>query len=158
MRKLLLLIFNFVIIFNAQSQNISGTLSQLPNQSIRLEAFNGFKTYQVSSATTDEQGNFKLNYAITDYGLGYLISADNKPFFVILSGEDIELKGEALSLTESLKTLKGKENIAFARYAAEHPRHHRSWPRAGGVSGHAAGSGQSCRKCRTACPRRCAGG
>ena len=122
MRKLLLLIFNFVIIFNVQSQNISGSLSQLPNQTIRLEAFNGFKTYQVSSATTDENGNFKLNYAKTDYGLGYLISADNKPFFVILSGEDIELKGEALSLAETLKTLKGNENIAFARYAAEHPR------------------------------------
>lgn len=122
MRKLLLLIFNIVIIFSARSQNISGTLSQLPNQSIRLEAFNGFKTYQVSSATTDEKGNFKLSYSKSDYGLGYLISADNKPFFVILSGEDIALKGESLSLTESLKTLKGKENMSFSLYAAEHPR------------------------------------
>lgn len=122
MKTLLHLIFNFFIIFNALSQNISGTLSQLPNQSIRLEAFNGFKTYQVSSATTDEKGNFKMNYAKTDYGLGYLISTDNKPFFVILSGEDIALKGEALSLTESLKTLKGNENMAFSLYAAEHPR------------------------------------
>jgi hypothetical protein len=100
-------------------------LSQLPNQPIKLEAFNGFKNYQVSSATTDENGNFKLNYAKTDYGLGYLISADNKPFFVILSGEDIELKGEALSMTESLRTLKGKENMAFFLYAAEHPRRER---------------------------------
>ncbi len=41
---------------------------------------------------------------------------------MILSGEDIELKGEALSLTESLKTLKGKENMAFSLYVAEHPR------------------------------------
>ena len=122
MRKLLLLLFNFVIIFNALAQNISGTLSQLTNQSIRLEAFNGFKTYTVSNTKTDEKGNFKLNYTKTDYGLGFLISADNKPFFVILSGEDIELKGEALSLTESLKTLKGKENMAFSLYAAEHPR------------------------------------
>ncbi len=41
---------------------------------------------------------------------------------MILSGEDIELKGEALSLTESLNTLKGKENMAFSLYVAEHPR------------------------------------
>lgn len=101
---------------------ISGTLSKLPNQVVKLEAFNGFNTYSVSNALADEKGNFKLNYTKSDYGLGFLISADNKPFFVILNGEDIHLEGELPGNTESLKTVKGNENIAFARFASEHPR------------------------------------
>jgi hypothetical protein len=62
------------------AQTVSGTLSQLSNQSIKLEAFNGFKTYPIASTTIDEKVNFKLNYSKSDYGLGYLISADNKLF------------------------------------------------------------------------------
>jgi len=50
------------------------------------------------------------------------MSADNKAFFVILNGEDIVIEGESLINTTTLKTKKGKENIAFARYASEHPR------------------------------------
>lgn len=122
MKKLipvLLFLYNAILL---QSQNISGALSQSQNQKISLEAFNGFKTYQISSTSTDVNGSFTLRYSKNDYGLAYLISVENKPFFVILSGEDIELKGEALGLTETLKTTKGSENIAFARYASEHPR------------------------------------
>ena len=109
-------------VLHVKSQQIYGILSQLPNQSIKLEAFNGFKTNPIASTTIDEKGNFKLNYSKSEYGLGYLMSADNKAFFVILSGEDIVIEGEALINAETLKTKKGKENIAFARYAAEHPR------------------------------------
>jgi len=88
--------------FNLTAQTISGNLSLLPNQPIKLEGFNGLKTYPISSTTIDEKGNFKLNYFQSDYGVGYLMSADNKPLFVILSGEDIEIVGEALSYTETI--------------------------------------------------------
>jgi thiol-disulfide isomerase/thioredoxin len=108
------------IVLNAQ--NISGNLSILANQSIKLEGFKGLKTYPISSSTIDDKGNFKLTYAKTDFGVGYLISADNKPYFVILSGEDIRIEGAALSQVENLKLTEGKENQAFARYATEHPR------------------------------------
>ncbi len=103
-------------------QTISGKLSLLSNQFINLEGFNGLKTYPISNATIDEKGNFKLTYSKADYGVGYLMSADEKPLFVILSGEDIELSGEALSYTESIKIAKGKENQWFEQYAREHPR------------------------------------
>lgn len=122
MLKILSFLALFFTVFSAYSQSISGTFSQLSKQMIRLEAFDGFKTYQVSTVTSDEKGNFSLSYSKKDFGLGYLISVDNKPFFVILSGEDIVVSGEAPSLTDKLKTTKGNENIAFARYASEHPR------------------------------------
>jgi thiol-disulfide isomerase/thioredoxin len=104
------------------SQTVSGNLSLLAKQTINLEGFNGLKTYSISSTTIDEKGNFKLNFSKADYGVGYLLSADEKPLFVILSGEDIELVGEALSYTETIKITKGQENLWFEQYAQEHPR------------------------------------
>jgi peroxiredoxin len=107
---------------NLQAQTISGKLTLLANQSIKLDGFKGLETYPIASTTIDEKGNFTLNYSKADYGVGYLLSADDKPLFVILSGEDIELVGEALSYVETLKITKGQENQWFEQYAKEHPR------------------------------------
>ena len=104
------------------AQSITGNLTQLAGQEIRLEGFSGLKTYPISSVTIDEKGSFIMTYSKSDYGVGYLMSADEKPLFVILSGEDMELKGEALSDTETLKITKGQENQWFEQYAQEHPR------------------------------------
>ena len=94
----------------------------LLEEEIKLEGFNGLKTYTISSSTTDDKGNLKLSYSKTDYGVGYLMSSDNKPLFVILSGEYIEILGEALSNPETIKITKGQENLFFEQYAKEHPR------------------------------------
>jgi thiol-disulfide isomerase/thioredoxin len=110
------------ICFWSYAQTIAGNLSLLVNQEIRLEGFNGLKTYTISTATTDAKGNFQLNYSKSDYGVGYLMSADEKALFLILSGEDIEIQGEALSYTETIKVVKGQENKWFEQYAKEHPR------------------------------------
>jgi thiol-disulfide isomerase/thioredoxin len=116
-----LILFSFQS-FNSFAQSVAGNLSLLKNQVIKLEGFNGLKTYPISSTTIDPDGNFKLSYTKTDYGVGYLISADDKPLFVILSGEAIEFVGEALSYVETLKITKGIENQLFEQYAKEHPR------------------------------------
>lgn len=63
-----------------------------------------------------------MTYSKADYGVGYLMSADEKPLFVILSGEDIEIQGEALNYIETIKVVKGQENQWFEQYAKEHPR------------------------------------
>jgi thiol-disulfide isomerase/thioredoxin len=104
------------------AQSIRGNLSKLIKQPIKLEGFDGLKTYPISSSTIDEKGNFSLTYTKSDYGVGYLMSADDKPLFVILSGEDMELVGETLSYPESIKVTKGQENQWFEQYAQEHPR------------------------------------
>lgn len=118
-----LLVFILVLSHNGFfGQSITGQLFKLNNQSIKLEGFSGLKTYPISSTTIDEKGNFKLSYSKADYGVGYLMSADEKPLFVILSGEEIEIVGEGLSYTETLKITKGEENQWFEQYAKEHPR------------------------------------
>jgi thiol-disulfide isomerase/thioredoxin len=121
-RKLTVLVLVFILHGGLFAQTISGHLSLLVKQEIRLEGFNGIKTYPISSMTIDEKGKFQLSYSELDYGVGFLISEDNKPLIVILSGENIEISGEALSYIETLKIVKGKENKWFEQYAKEHPK------------------------------------
>ena len=121
-KKIKLLTCMVLLTSSAFSQTISGSLKLLVNQEIKLEGFNGIKTYSISTSKIDENGIFKLTYSKADYGVGYLLSADEKPLFVILSGEDIELVGEVLSYTETIKITKGQENQWFEQYAQEHPR------------------------------------
>ncbi|PHS07062.1 MAG: hypothetical protein COA88_09560 [Kordia sp.] len=103
-------------------KTIVGNLSLLANQKIKLEGFNGLKSYSITSTTTDAKGNFKLNYSKLDYGMGYLISENNKSLFVVLNGEDVHIIGETLSKIEAIKVKKGQENQWFEQYAKEHPR------------------------------------
>jgi hypothetical protein len=97
-------------------------IPHLGSQQVRLEGFDGFTTYSIASARISEGGDFELNYSGSDYGMGYLAAEDNKPFFVVLSGEAIHLKGEAFALPETIEILKGEENQLFGKYASEHPR------------------------------------
>ncbi len=106
----------------SNAQTISGKLSFLANQEIALEGFNGLQTYTIATTKIDANGNFKLAYANTDLGMGYLKSIDNKPLLVVLSGEEIELLGESLSNTQTIKITKGKQNQWFEQYAQQHPR------------------------------------
>ena len=107
--------------FTSYAQRISGKLTFLNNQEIRLEGFNGLQNYPIAAAQTDLQGNFTLTYTANDFGVGYLIDNDDKPFYVILSGEDIEIVGEALSNPQTIRITKGIENQLFEQYASEHP-------------------------------------
>ena len=118
---LTIFIFSFSKTLRPQSR-ITGSLSAFQSKPIRLESFNGLQTYLISGTTSNDKGIFQLSYSKEDYGIGYLISSDNKAFFVILSGEDIEIIGVALSFPESMQILKGQQNKWFEQYAKEHPR------------------------------------
>ena len=122
LRKLISLITTSGFCLCIYSQTISGNFTLLTNQEIKLEGFSGLKTYPISSTKVDGKGSFKLPYSKSDYGVGYLMSADEKPLFVILNGEDIEILGEALSYTETLNITKGQENQYFEQFAKEHPK------------------------------------
>lgn len=123
MKKIFITLFSYFL-FNTflLSQTISGNLSFLTKQPIKIEGFKGLNTYLISSTFIDDKGNFKLNYSKEDYGVGILKYGDEKPLFVILNGEDIELIGEKLSYLETMKFTKGRENKYFAKYAQENPR------------------------------------
>lgn len=116
------LFLSFLTISVTKAQTISGNLFQLTNQEIRLEGFNGLNTYFISKTVINEKGEFELSYTTKDRGVGYLMSADKKPLFVILSGEDIQLQGDAFSILESISITKGEQNKNFEQYALEQPK------------------------------------
>ena len=120
--KSILLFFITILSSCLFAQTISGNLSLRAKQEIKLEGFSGLNTYPISNAIIDDKGNFQLSYTKADYGVGYLMSSDEKPLFIILSGEDVEISGEALSYIETISIIKGEENQWFEQYAQEHPK------------------------------------
>ena len=120
--KIFILLAFLFCITNLIAQSITGNFKLLANQEIMLEGFNGLKNYPIAKTKIDEKGNFKLNFSTADYGMGYLISSDQKIFLLVLSAENIELAGEALSNPETIKITKGQENQWFEQYANEHPK------------------------------------
>jgi thiol-disulfide isomerase/thioredoxin len=120
--KITILIGAVLLSSSLFAQSISGNLQLLVNQPIKLEGFSGLKTYPISNTTIDDKGNFKLSYSKADYGVGYIMSADQKPFFILLNGEDIAIQGTNLSEKDNLKIILGRENLWFEQYAKEHPR------------------------------------
>jgi len=123
MKKYLFLLPAFwLCMLTATAQKISGQWKQLPNSTIRLEGFDGFKAYPIASDSMDKSGRFSLAYTQKDYGIGCLIAGDNKPLFVVLSGEDIVIQGDAPGALATVEIVKGDQNIAFAQYATQQPK------------------------------------
>lgn len=101
---------------------VSGTFAHIANQQVKLTGFSGFHTRTIDSAIADARGAFSLSYSEGDCGMGVLVNKDNHSFAVILSGENVQLKGESLTLPESIQVVEGQENKWFAQYASEHSR------------------------------------
>ena len=104
------------------AQHISGKLTQSTNKTILVQGFNGLNNYTVGSSSIDAAGNFTLSYTANDLGVGALQIENEKPFFVILSGEDIQLRGNSLDEPQTIRVLKGNENQYFEQYAQEQPK------------------------------------
>ena len=115
------LFFFCTIITHAQT--LRGNFPALAGQLVKFGTFIGLQSKTLDSARVDGDGKFQFNFSTENPSVGYLVTAENKPFFVMLDkAENIELYGENFLLAESVQTKNGKQNIAFAKYGAEHPR------------------------------------
>ncbi len=107
----------------AYSQHkITGTFPNLAHQKVKLEGFSGFETYLIAEGSTCAEGRFELEYYPENYGIGFLSAEDDKTYLVILSGEDIAIKGKSFAFAETIEITKGEENKIFVQYAKEHLR------------------------------------
>jgi hypothetical protein len=120
--RLFLLLFSILSLNVSAQHTITGKFPLMAGQQVRLIGFEGFGIYTIDSTNISEQGDFKLNYADKNRGMGYLAAEDNKAYFLVLANEDIQLKGEAFSVPESVETIQGKENQIFVQYATDHPK------------------------------------
>jgi len=120
MKKILPILISLLSILNVNSQSVICDFPFHKNQAIRLVGFNGKENYTIDSTIVSEEGDFKLHYTKQDYGIAYITGPENKPYILVLEKDNIELKGEQLSIPESITILKGPENMAFVRYVKEH--------------------------------------
>jgi thiol-disulfide isomerase/thioredoxin len=119
-----LLIYSFLIASNIViSQNIQGSFPSLYNQKVKFGVFDGLKSKSIDSVLVGANGSFSFRFLIDKPGIGFLVTEENKPYFLILDkGEQIVLRGDYLSIPETVKVLSGKQNQAFSQYALEHPK------------------------------------
>ncbi|NBN98421.1 MAG: TlpA family protein disulfide reductase [Flavobacteriia bacterium] len=90
---------------------------------MRFGTFQGIQSKTLDSLRVGANGVIKFTFNTDKPSIGYLITAENKPYFLILDkNETIRMQGERLSYPESITMLEGKQNIAFTTYASEHPR------------------------------------
>jgi len=122
MRNILLVFWLLSSVLLKAQSTIVGTFPNYAGQQVRLDGFEGLKTYAIDMAKINEKGEFVLTYQPKDLGVAYLKIGQGKPFFVILTEESIEISGEWLEATETIKVTQGFENQKFAQYALEQPR------------------------------------
>ncbi len=105
------------------AQTLSGNFASMAGEWVRFGTFQGIQSPVLDSARIDVNGAFSFTFKTDKPAIGYLVTAENKPYFLILDkNEKIQLKGERLTLTEGVTVLEGRQNQAFGIYAAEHPR------------------------------------
>lgn len=105
------------------SQNIELFFPQMAGELVRFGTFQGIQSRTLDSVIVGVTGKFSFTFKTDHPAIAYLITAENKPYFLILDkNERIRLQGERLSYPETIQILEGEQNKIFAQYASEHPR------------------------------------
>ena len=122
--KYILLTTFFVIFYlcgNAQNK-ITGNFPSMAGSKLSLIGFENMGVYSIDSTKVNAQGEFSLNYSSKDFGMGYIMAEDKKIYFLVLANENIQLKGEQISLPESIQIISGAEQKIFESYARQHSK------------------------------------
>ncbi len=113
-------IFLLLLAIISQAQNlVTGNFPYMAGSKLSLIGFENMGIYSIDSTIVDPQGQFSLKFGSKDYGMGYIMSADNKIYFLVLANENIQLKGEQISLPESIQIISGTEQKIFETYAKQ---------------------------------------
>jgi thiol-disulfide isomerase/thioredoxin len=122
-KYILLTTFFLLFFFCCNAQNkIIGNFPLMAGSKLSLIGFENMSVYSIDSTKVNAQGEFSLNFSSKDFGMGYIMSADNKIYFLVLANENIQLKGELISLPESIQIITGKEQKIFESYARQHSK------------------------------------
>ena len=105
------------------AQTLTATFPSMAGELVRFGTFQGIQSRTLDSVRVGANGTFSFSFKTDKPAIGYLITAENKPYFLILDkNERIRLQGGHLSFSESVQILEGQQNQAFATYAVQHPR------------------------------------
>lgn len=122
-KQFIVIPYFLLLTFFAKAQHrVIGNFPNMAGQKVSLIGFENMGIYTIDSAIVNTQGQFSLHFGSKDYGMGYIMGEDKKVYFLVLAKENIELKGELLSLPESIQIISGKEQKIFEGYAKQHSK------------------------------------
>ncbi len=90
-------LFIFCSIHYTDAQNIQGSFPSLYNQKVKFGVFDGLQSKTIDSILVGANGSFSFRFSIDKPGIGFLVTEENKPYFLIL--DKVELNAfKSLSL------------------------------------------------------------
>ena len=95
---------------NIFAQNVFGNAKGLIGKQIFLSYYNGLNKENIHSTIVDQNGNFKLSYDSTNYGIAILTSGANDELQLILNHKNIKIETNELGfynvqdITEGIET------------------------------------------------------
>ncbi|MDA9564173.1 thioredoxin family protein [Flavobacteriales bacterium] len=104
----------------AFNQQITGTITQQPLQSVTLYGYDTFQTIELGKTTLDTKGHFNVSCTSPYSGMGYIETADKSRLFLVINEPKIEISGVHLQLPDSTHFNQSNENNWFATYAKQH--------------------------------------
>jgi hypothetical protein len=104
------IIFFYLLSTITYAQTVSATFFGLANKEIELIGFEGLETYLIAKTKADEKGLFEVSFKSSDHGVGYLISEDRNPLFVILNAENLVILGETFKKSKDINFIENNEN------------------------------------------------
>jgi thiol-disulfide isomerase/thioredoxin len=117
------ILFYFFGLFSLHAQTLTATFPSMAGELVRFGTFQGIQSRTLDSVIVGANGTFSFSFNTDKPSIGYLITAENKPYFLILDkNERIRLQGGHLSYSEGVQITEGQQNQAFATYAVQHPR------------------------------------
>ena len=123
MLRITLLLACLMLWVLVQTQTLTATFPSMVGKLVRFGTFQGIQTRTLDSVIVGANGTFSFSFKTDKPAIGYLVTAENKPYFLILDkNERIRLQGAHLSYSESVQIQEGQQNQAFANYAIHHPK------------------------------------
>jgi len=120
---LIILTFLILVVFQTTAQNaITGNFSSMKGQSIRLMGYNGADVFTIDSSIVNAQGNFELHYSDISLGMGYLLTAEDNSYMVVLEKGKVHLTGQTIADAASIVIQNGEQNKLFVQYAIAHDK------------------------------------
>ena len=121
MHKLKLSLFFLFLGHFTMAQHLQGKIENFENQEIKLYGFKGIDRELIATTTTNNKGEFFLEYAEKQARMGVLFLAEDLEELVVLNGEEIELTANVIDNQLKTEILKGKENMLYQSYIQAYP-------------------------------------
>ena len=120
---LIILTLLSLVVFQTTAQNtIAGNFSLTKGQTIRLMGYHGADVFEIDSSIVNAQGNFELHYSDSSLGMGYLLTAEDNSYMVVLEKGKVYLIGQTLADAASIVIQSGEQNKLFVEYAIAHDK------------------------------------